>query len=128
MNSKNIFKLFVILFLSAIVTSFNYQTSKDITGIWLFNDSPREIEIYTESNKYFGKIVKPSGENDKEKVGFIILKDFVYDSSDGSYSGEINSPDGMTASAKLVLLNENKLKFSVKKLLISKTFTLNRIK
>jgi uncharacterized protein (DUF2147 family) len=128
MSHSNIFKPLVALLLSLPLASFNYQTKKDITGKWVFIDSKREIEIYVQDSKYFGKTIKVSGRNDKEKVGHIMLRNFVYNQSDRSYSGEINSPEGMTASGKLELLEENKLKFSVKKIFISKTSILKRIK
>ncbi len=124
----------ILVLLFVVSTSFQYQTQKDITGKWTFsnsprNDSPREIEIYYENNKYYAKIIKVSGENEKEKVGHIILKDLVYDQTDKKYSGEVNSPSGMTASCELVLLDENKLQINVTKLLfIKKSYTLTRIK
>lgn len=122
--NKNIILLLLPLVL--ILTSF--KSNESITGKWAFSDSPREIEIYRENNKYYGKIIKVSGTEKKEKVGHILLQDFVYDPSGKNYTGNINSPGGMTASGVLSALDENKLKFNIKKLFISKSFTLTRIK
>lgn len=118
----------VLLLLPLVLISMSLEENVDITGKWAFQDSPREIEIYMENYKYFGKIIKVSGTNDNEKTGHILLKDFVFDQSDKNYSGEVNSPDGMTATGQLMMLDENKLRFSLRKLFISKTFILKRIK
>lgn len=118
----------VLLVLPLVLISMSLEENVDITGKWIFQDSPREIEIYMENYKYFGKIIKVSGKNDNEKAGHILLKDFVFDQSDKHYSGEVNSPDGMTATGQLIMLDENKLRFSLRKLFISKTFILKRIK
>jgi hypothetical protein len=124
----------VMVLLFVVSTSFQYQTQKDITGKWTFSNSPsndslREIEIYSENNKYYGKIIKVSGENKKEKVGHIMLKDLVYDQTEKKYNGEANSPSGMTASCELILLDENKLQINVQKFyIIRKSYILTRIK
>lgn len=125
-NQKRVlFAIPILLFLLA----FQYQTSSEIIGKWAFPDSPREIEIYIQNNTYFAKITQISGEEEDEKVGHILLKDFVYDKFDKKYSGEVDSPLGFKASGKLVLLDENRLKLSVSKfLVIKKSFTLTRIK
>jgi uncharacterized protein (DUF2147 family) len=118
----------ILLFLFPLVLLLtSFKSNESITGKWAFNDSPREIEIYKENNKYYGKIIKVSGTEKKEKVGHILLLDFVYNPSEKEYTGNINSPGGMSASGVLSVLNENKLKFSIKKLFISKSFTLTRI-
>jgi hypothetical protein len=121
--NKNICLLFLPLVL--ILTSF--KSNESITGKWVFSDSPREMEIYNENNKYYGKIIKVSGTEKKEKVGHLLLLDFVYDPSEKEYIGNINSPGGMIASGILSFLNEDKLKFRIKKLFISKSFILIRI-
>jgi len=128
-------KLFLMLMpIALILLSFQYQKTNDIIGKWTFSDSPRnssprEIEIYKQDNKYYGKIIKVAGNNNKEKVGQIILNNFVFDESSMRYIGKVHSPSGMTASCKLVLLDENKLQISVQKFfIINKSYTLTRIK
>lgn len=120
--------LLLLMPITLFLQSFQHQNTTDITGKWAFSDSPREIEIYKHSNKYYAKIIKVSGKDEKEKVGHIMLKDLVYDQTVKKYTGKVNSPSGMTASGKLVLLDENRLQISVKKLFISKSYTLTRIK
>ena len=120
-------KKLVIVLLPLVLFFASFKNNDSISGKWAFSDSPREIEIYSVSNKYYGKIIKVSGTEKKEKVGHILLLDFVYNPSEKEYTGSINSPGGMTASGVLSVLNENKLKFSIKKLFISKSFTLTRI-
>lgn len=114
---------FVHLLLLAFFFSCITQ-SDEIVGKWKFTDNSREIEIYREDNKYYGKIVKKSGENDKMKIGHIMLKNFIYDQSLKKYTGEINTPLGMAASAQLVLIDEKKLEVSLKK---RKPFILEKI-
>lgn len=121
--NKNI----VLLLLPLVLILTSFKSNESITGKWVFSDSPREIEIYKENNRYYGKLIKVSGTEKKEKVGHILLLDFIYDPSEKEYTGKINSPGGMSASGILSVLNENKLKFSIKKLFISKSFTLTRI-
>ena len=118
----------ILLFLFPLVLLLtSFKNNDSITGKWVFSDSPREIEIYMENNKYYGKIIKVSGTEKKEKVGHILLLDFVYNPAEKEYNGNINSPGGMSASGVLSVVNEQKLKFSIKKLFISKSFTLTRI-
>lgn len=121
--NKNI----VLLLLPLVMILTSFKSNESITGKWAFSDSPREIEIYRENNKYYGKIIKVSGTEKKEKIGHRLLRDFVYDPSEKEYIGKISSPGGMSASGVLSVLNDNKLKFSIKKLFINKSFTLTRI-
>jgi len=118
----------ILLFLFPLVLLLtSFKNNDSITGKWVFSDSPREIEIYMDNNKYYGKITKVSGTEKKERVGHILLLDFVYNPAEKEYNGNINSPGGMSASGVLSVVNEQKLKFSIKKLFISKSFTLTRI-
>jgi uncharacterized protein (DUF2147 family) len=120
-------KTILLLLLPLMLALTSFKNSDSITGKWVFSDSPREIEIYRENNKYYGKIIKVSGTEKKEKVGHILLLDFVYNPAEKEYTGKINSPSGMKASGELEVLDENKLKLNIKKLFISKSFTLTRI-
>lgn len=120
-------KKILLLLLPLVLLLTSFKNNDSITGKWVFSDSSREIEIYRENNKHYGKIIKVSGTEKKEKVGHILLLDFIYDPSEKQYKGNINSPGGMSASGILSIINENKLKFSIKKLFISKSFTLIRI-
>jgi hypothetical protein len=122
-------KILLLIPLVLLLLSFQYQKTKDLTGKWAFSDSPRVIEIYKHNNNYYGKIIKVSGENEKEKVGHIMLKDLVYDTAGNKYVGEAISPSGMTASAELALPDENRLQISVSKFfIVNKSYTLKRIK
>ncbi len=106
-----IFFVYIVLFASSFSL---YAQSDEIIGKWKFTGNSREIEIYKEDNKYYGKIVKTSGENDNEKIGHVRLKDFIYNQTGLKYTGKINSPSGMTASGQLVLLDEKRLQIGVK--------------
>ncbi len=117
----------ILLLLSLVLISMSFKVNDDITGKWAFQDSSREIEIYLEKNKYYGKIIRVSGKDEKEKVGHVLLREFVFDKSGEKYTGEINSPGGMEASGELELLTKSTLKVSAKKIIFSKSFTLARI-
>lgn len=117
----------ILLLLSLVLISMSFKVNNDITGKWAFQDSPREIEIYLEKNKYYGKIIRVSDKDEKEKVGHVLLREFVFDKSGEKYAGQINSPGGMEASGELELLTESTLKLSVEKIIFSKSFTLSRI-
>ncbi len=117
----------ILLLLSQVLISMSFQVNDDISGKWAFRDSPREIEIYLEKNKYYGRIIRVSGKDEKEKVGHVLLLEFALDQSGEKYTGQINSPGGMEASGELELLTASTLKVSVRKLIFSKSFTLTRI-
>ncbi|HSH51384.1 MAG TPA: hypothetical protein VK982_06640 [Bacteroidales bacterium] len=123
-------KIFLLLMpISLFLLSFQPKTTDEIIGKWAFPDSPRKIEIYKQNNKYYAKIIKVSGRDKKEKIGHIMLKDLIYGQADKNYTGKANSPSGMTASAEIVLLDENRLQISVSKFfIINKSYILTRIK
>lgn len=119
----------LILPLTLLLMSFQNQETIEITGKWAFPDSPREIEVYKQNDKYYAKIIKVSGEDKKEKVGHIMLTDLVYNRTDKIYSGKANSPSGITASSEIMLLDENRLHIKVSKFfVINKSYILTRIK
>lgn len=124
-------KSYIILqlmpFLMAFSSGHSLPNQDDIKGKWAFPDSSREIEVYKQNNKFFAKIIKTSGNDDKEKIGHIMIKDMVYDLEKNNYHGEVNSPGGMTASGELKLINENKLRIDVRKFFIHKSYILTRI-
>jgi len=126
---KPLLKISIQVLFMLIFTSLHAQNNnvKDITGRWAFSDPPREIEIYSENNKYYGKIIKVSGKNDKEKLGQIILKDFVYNQSEKKYTGTVNSPKGMNASGVLIFMDSKRLKINVRKFIFRKSYILKRI-
>ena len=128
LQKKQVVK-FIFAYILLLVIPFSlFAQGDEIIGKWKFPGNSREIEIYLENNKYYGKIIKTSGKNKNEKIGHIMLKDFIYNHTDMKYTGKINSPSGMTASGELLLLNENELKISVRKFFIHKTYILTRVK
>lgn len=123
-------KVFLLIMpMAMFLLSFQHPTTNEIIGKWAFPDSPRKIEIYKQDSKYYAKIIQVSGEDEKEKVGHIMLKDLVYDQTDKKYTGKANSPSGISASGELVLLDKNRLKINISKfLVINKSYSLTRIK
>ena len=122
-------KILLLMPMVLLLLSFQYQKTKDITGKWAFSDFPRKIEDYRHNNKYFGKIIKVSGKDEKEKAGHIMLKDLVYEQAGKKYTGKAKSPSGMTVSGELILLDENRLQISVSKFsVVTKSYTSINIK
>jgi uncharacterized protein (DUF2147 family) len=101
-----------------------------ILGKWLNEDQDAHIQIYKESNKYFGKIVwlkepnepatglpKLDDENEDESLqsrpvmGLILLKDFIFDGEDEWEDGTIYDPkNGKTYDCYMNLDDKGVLK------------------
>ena len=52
----NLKRFLLLVSIALVLFSFQYQKTNDMPGKWAFSDSLREIEIYLENNKYYGKI------------------------------------------------------------------------
>jgi uncharacterized protein (DUF2147 family) len=91
------------LFLMSVIYG---QTGADkILGHWFTDDKETKIEIYTEANNYFGKIVwlmEPNEDDGTPKIddenpdpelqnrpvmGLVLLKDFSFDRDKNEWSG-----------------------------------------
>jgi|GEM_PF-1985626 len=112
-------KLVIIVSLLFLVNVTFSQTI--IKGKWKNLETGSIVEIYNQNELFFGKIVKVSGANSKEKVGHLLLTNLAYQESSKNYLGQINSTNGMTASCKIELLNPNQFRLTVSRLFFKRT-------
>jgi len=119
------------------ITQINAQEVKkdDILGVWLNEDKDAHVQIYTENDKFYGKIVwlknpidDETGEpklddknedesmRDRPVMGLMLLRDFVFDGDDEWEDGKIYDPkNGKDYSCYMEFPdNENKNKLKVR--------------
>ncbi len=111
-------KLISILLMLFAGNSVNAQS--EIIGKWKNEDSGSIIEIYKQNNLFYGKIIKVSGNDPKEKVGHLLLDKLTFNTTTKKYKGKVNSTTGMTANCELGLINQNSFQITVTKLFIKK--------
>jgi len=97
------------------------NAQSEIIGKWKNEESGSIIEIYKQNSLFFGKIIKVSGNEDREKAGHLLLDKLTYCKETGTYTGIVNSTNGMTAECELKLKNQNTFQMTVTKLFIKKT-------
>ncbi len=85
----------------------------EIIGHWKNADSGSIIEIYKQNNLFYGKIIKASGNEPKEKVGHLLLDKLTFNTVTKKHKGKVNSTTGMTADCEINLINENKFQLTV---------------
>ena len=107
----------------------NAQTPSIIIGNWKDEKEPdRQMEFYLDKNGfYYAKII-----NSKRKEmpnGKILIKELKYDELSNTFKGVMSPPDAtLELSATVTMTTKDKLKIVAKKLVISKTIHLMRIK
>jgi len=99
-----------------------------IEGKWKGEENGNVIEIYSQNNMFFGKIISVSDAKSDIKIGHLILNNLVYNKSTRNYEGKVKTTSGSTAQCKIELINENKFQLSVTKFFIHKTQIFIRIK
>lgn len=118
-----------IKLLSILLMLFNgyiVNAQSEIIGKWKNENSGSMIEIYKQNNLFYGKIIKISGNEDKEKVGHLLLDKLTFHTTTRTYTGNVNSTNGMNADCELKLINQNRFQMTVTKLFIKKTQTFVR--
>ena len=110
----------LLLTLLVIVSFRNHAFSQtNLTGKWIdTNHKDKEIEIYVcRNNKIYGKSEK----------GFIILKDFVYDSKTNAYKGVLVNPDD-DEEFKIVIKQPSLTRFTfvIKKFFLTRKFVFEK--
>lgn len=95
---------------------------QSILGLWKGEDK-QEIKIqiyYAKDGAYYGKT-----SDGKEKI---VLKRMIYDTLKKHYKGTMHPPDAnIELNATLIQIGPNKLKITVRKLLLTKTMYISRI-
>lgn len=111
----------LISILLMVLTGNSVNTQSEIIGHWKNAESGSIIEIYKQSNLFYGKIIKASGNEAKEKVGHLLLDKLTFNTATGKFTGKVNSTNGMTADCELKLINQNRFQMTVSKLFFKKT-------
>lgn len=114
-------KISVALLIVLAFFPFRWQQDNtcNIEGIWHHSEEEsRQVNIYKDNERYHGKVID---------TGHIILKDFVYDSSDNEYSGRLISPKGFELSATIACPEKDTIKITGRKFLFRKSTIFTRI-
>ena len=121
MNIKSISIISMLLF-----SLFSFSQSQ-IEGKWKGEENGSVIEIYSQNNMFFGKIINaPDTSSDVEK-GHVLLNNLVYNNATKKYEGKVKLTSGFTAKSEIELINENKFRMKVTKLFIHKVQIFIRI-
>lgn len=95
---------------------------KSITGLWKDEDKQGvKIQIYhANDGAYYGKAVDSSGK--------IVLKKLIYNSLKKQYKGTMHPPNAnIELNATLTQISADRIKITVRKLLLTKTMYISRI-
>lgn len=98
-----------------------------LSGNWKNEETGSSVEIFKKDDLFYGKIVKVKGNNDKEKVGQLLLTDITFISSSKTYNGQINAANGFTATCEIEFIDENRFQLTAKKLFVKKRIEFLRI-
>lgn len=119
--------LIALLFVS---TSIFCQTAGSITGNWKseIKDKPLAMEIYMAAdNAYYGKVINDS--SSPSQNGRITLKKLEYDIPSQTFKGTMRPPDAdIELAVTVAIIDKDRLKLTAKKMLITRTVYLTRIK
>ncbi|SHM95431.1 DUF2147 domain-containing protein [Chitinophaga sp. CF418] len=106
------------------------QIRVNLTGNWKIEvkDKPVEIEIYpAKDDTYYGKVINDN--NTPSKNGTIVLKALKYNKADQVFKGIMRPADAdIDLNVTVYPVDKDRLKMTAKKLLVSKTVYLTRIK
>lgn len=121
MKSLILTTVVIFLFLSVL------QAQHSLTGNWKNEETGSSVEIFKKNDMFYGKVIKVEGNNDKEKVGQLLLTEIKFESSSHTYKGRINAANGFTASCEIEFIDENRLRLTAKKLIMKKRIEFSRI-
>lgn len=111
-------------------TSAFCQSAGSIAGNWKFEikDKPLEMEIYlAKDSTYYGKMINDTSKPSKN--GTIILKKLKYNKESQNYKGAMHPHDAdIELDVTVIAIDKDRLKAIAKKLLMSRTIYLTRIK
>jgi len=106
------------------------QTAGTITGNWKFElkDETLEMEVYLATDgTYYGKLINDN--SNPTKNGTLILKKLKYNKESQKFKGTMRPHDAnIELDVTVTAIDKDRLKMIAKKLLISKTMYLTRIK
>jgi len=104
-----------------LFTGYNVNAQSEIIGKWKNENTGSIIEIYKLNYLFYGKLIKVSGSETKEKVGHLLLDKLTFSKATGKYTGKVNSTNGMIADCELKLINQGRFQMTVTKLFFKKT-------
>jgi hypothetical protein len=105
------------------------QTAPAIMGHWRDEKEPhRQMEFFLDANGLYH--AKTINSKDKDMInGQVLLKNLKYDEYTRAFKGLMSPPDAnLELDATVIMINNNRLKISAKKWMMSKTIYLIRIK
>ncbi|SEP40435.1 hypothetical protein [Mucilaginibacter sp. OK283] len=106
------------------------QTNEGVIGNWKIGlkDKAMDIEIYlAKDSNYYGKIINDS--HTPSKNGVIILKKLKYNEPSKTFKGLMHPEDAdIQLDVNVTVIDPDHLKMVAKKMLISRTVYLTRIK
>lgn len=119
--------LAVVILFSCAATAWA-QTAKSILGRWKDEANPTmQTEFYAQADgQFYGKLVNHTG--NKLKNGFIVFRNITWNEQAKIFNGTLIKPeDGSEFNVTIVLTNDDRFTFRVKKLFMTKTFQFVRI-
>jgi uncharacterized protein (DUF2147 family) len=112
--------MFVLLVSVVLAQSGKSSEANALVGNWLNEEKDARFQIYISGTKYYGKVLWGTGEEskdrnnpdpklrDRELIGLVILKDFVYSGNKVWEEGSIYDPrEGKTYACKITLTDPN---------------------
>jgi hypothetical protein len=120
------------IYIFTLLISFNGygQSANTILGRWKMEEKGKavQMEIYlAKDGKYYSRVINDSSRQSLN--GKLLMKELQYDSSLKQYKGTMSPPDaGIEINVTVSLLNNDRIKMVGKKLIMTKTFYLARIK
>ena len=111
---------FITILTLSSLTGMAQTKSGDILGVWNFAKNEGTIQIYTEANKFFGKILSgneperldtknPDPKLRSQKlIGSVILKNFSFNGKDKWEDGTIYDPNSGKLYSCNIRLKDNK--------------------
>ncbi len=121
--------LIIVLLLGFFVNA-QTKTTDNFIGKWLTEDKTTTVEIYKDSNVYFGKVVKCTIAKTKKgepSVGQLIIADMNLKGKNLEKGIVIDIDNGKKYDAKFVPVDTNNIKLKVSVLLFSHTEIWTRV-
>lgn len=129
MRTKSESRIAAVLLITTILTCSAIivfsQSSQKLDGLWVNEKGTRKASFYLQGNRYFGKIVWVSEEEERVKPGDVIFKDLT--STGDGYTGLAATPRQGEISCMISFENDTKLKITVSKGFMSRSVYWSRV-
>lgn len=121
-------KVYIITSILVLFFCQQIHAQAEIVGMWKNEDTGSIIKLYEEDKLYYGKIIKVEGNNNKEKVGHLLLSDLSYVEKSNSFKGQVRAANGFTANCELEIVDSNRFQLTASKMLFKKNTIFTRVK